>query len=71
MYPTGVELILSVIGTLPHGGRLRKHEAAFGWGWLIELLEDYGFELHADPSAAVQGDRLGAAEGEQGRCRLP
>ena len=21
-------------------------EAAFGWGWLVELLEDYGFEPH-------------------------
>jgi hypothetical protein len=21
-------------------------EAAFGWGWLVELLEDYGFEAH-------------------------
>jgi hypothetical protein len=21
-------------------------EAAFGWSWLAELLEDYGFEAH-------------------------
>ena len=21
-------------------------EAAFGWGWLVQLLEDYGFQAH-------------------------
>jgi hypothetical protein len=21
-------------------------EVAFGWGWLVELLEDYGFAAH-------------------------
>jgi hypothetical protein len=21
-------------------------EAAYGWGWLIELLQDYGFDPH-------------------------
>jgi len=21
-------------------------EAAFGWSWLVDLLEDYGFEAH-------------------------
>jgi hypothetical protein len=21
-------------------------EAAYGWGWLVELLEDYGFDPH-------------------------
>src|SRR5580700_8886816 len=37
----GIEAILSVIGGLPPGT-----EAAFGWGWLAGLLEDYGFEPH-------------------------
>jgi transposase len=40
-FPNGVTPILSVIGGLPAGTK-----AAFGWGWLVELLEDYGFEPH-------------------------
>jgi hypothetical protein len=41
----GVTPILSVIGGLPPGTPA-AFEAAFGWGWLLELLEDYGFEPH-------------------------
>ncbi len=43
--PNGVGPILRVIGDLPSGtpaairGRVRL-------GWLVELLEDYGFEPH-------------------------
>ena len=44
-------------------------EAAFGWGWLVELLEDYGFEPHlvhplrckAIASARLKNDKAGAA----------
>jgi len=43
--PNGVTPILSVIGGLPAGTKA-AFEAAFGWGWLLELLEDYGFEPH-------------------------
>jgi transposase len=43
--PNGVKPILSVIGGLPAGTKA-AFEAAFGWGWLVELLEDYGFEPH-------------------------
>src|SRR5881398_2015362 len=43
--PNGVEPVLSVIGGLPPGTPA-AFEAAFGWGWLVELLEDYGFEAH-------------------------
>src|SRR5689334_12567974 len=43
--------------------------AAFGWGWLVELLEDYGFHPHlvhplrckAIASARLKNDRAGAA----------
>jgi len=43
-------------------------EAAFGWGWLDELLEDYGFEPHlvhpsrckAIASARLKNDRVDA-----------
>jgi len=43
--PNGAKPILSVIGGLP-SGTPAAHEAAFGWGWLLELLEAYGFEPH-------------------------
>src|SRR5258708_13768870 len=43
--PNGVETILGVIGGLPPGTPA-AFEAAFGWGWLLELLEDYGFDPH-------------------------
>jgi transposase len=43
--PNGVEPILRVIGGLP-AGTPAAFEAAFGWGWLVELLEDYGFAPH-------------------------
>ena len=39
--PNGVETILGVIGGLPPGTPAASG-AAFGWGWLLELLEDYG-----------------------------
>jgi transposase len=41
----GVAPVLSVIGGLP-AGTPAAFEAAFGWGWLLELLEGYGFEPH-------------------------
>ena len=43
--PNGVKPILSVIGGLPPDTPAASG-AAFGWGWLVELLEDYGFEPH-------------------------
>jgi hypothetical protein len=43
--PNGVETIIGVIGDLPSGTPV-AFEAAFGWGWLVELLEDYGFDPH-------------------------
>src|SRR5213592_3076820 len=71
--PNGVEPILRVIGGLP-SGTPAAFEAAFGWGWLVELLEDYGFEPHlvhplqckAIASARLKNDKgrrrdLGAA----------
>ena len=41
----GTEPILRLIGDLPAGTPV-AFEAAFGWGWLVRLLEDYGFEAH-------------------------
>src|SRR5216683_1668930 len=66
--PNGVETILGVIGGLPPGTPA-AFEAAFGWGWLLELLEDYGFESHlvhplqckAIASARLKNDKVDAA----------
>src|SRR5438094_262547 len=64
----GVTPILSVIGGLP-SGTPAAFEAAFGWGWLAGLLEDYGFEAHlvhplrckAIASARLKNDKVDAA----------
>jgi transposase len=66
--PNGVEPILSVIGGLP-AGTPAAFEAAFGWGWLLELLEGYGFSPHlvhplqckAIASARLKNDKVDAA----------
>src|ERR1700739_3727345 len=41
----GSEPMLRLIGGLPSGTPV-AFEAAFGWSWLADLLEDYGFESH-------------------------
>ena len=41
----GVETILKLIGEYPTHTPV-AFEAAFGWGWLAELLDDYGYEAH-------------------------
>jgi transposase len=66
--PNGVKPILGVIGGLPPGTPA-AFEAAFGWGWLVELLEDYGFSPHlvhplqckAIASARLKNDKVDAA----------
>jgi hypothetical protein len=69
----GTEPLLRLIGDLPAGTPVASG-AAFGWGWLARLLEDYGFEAHlvhplrckAIASARLKNDKgwrrdLGAA----------
>src|SRR6266568_65031 len=64
----GSEPMLRLIGGLPPGTPV-AFEAAFGWGWLAELLEDYGFEAHlvhplrckAIASARLKNDKVDAA----------
>ena len=64
----GSETMLRLIGDLPSGTPV-AFEAAFGWGWLVQLLEDYGFEPHmvhplrckAIASARLKNDKAGAA----------
>ena len=60
--------MLRLIGDLPPGTPV-AFEAAYGWGWLLELLEDYGFEAHmvhplrckAIASARLKNDKVDAA----------
>jgi len=64
----GAEPVLKLIGGLPTGTPV-AFEAAYGWGWLVELLEDYGFDPHlvhplrckAIASARLKNDRADAA----------
>jgi hypothetical protein len=64
----GSEPMLRLIGDLPAGTPVASG-AAFGWGWLAGLLEDYGFEAHlvhplrckAIASARLKTTRAGAA----------
>ena len=66
--PNGAEPILKVIGGLPPGTPA-AFEAAFGTSWLVELLEDYGFDPHlvhpsrckAIASARLKNDKVDAA----------
>lgn len=65
--PNGVEPILGVIGGLPPGTSAASG-AAFGTGWLVELLESYGSGPHlvhpsrckAIASARLKNDKAGA-----------
>jgi transposase len=41
----GSEPMLRLIGDLPPGTPVASGTAT-GWGWLAQLLEDYGFEAH-------------------------
>ena len=64
----GTETLLRLIGDLPARTPV-AFEAAFGWSWLAELLEDYGFEAHlvhplrckAIASARLKNDKVDAA----------
>ena len=55
----GVTPILHVIGGLPPGTPA-AFEACYGTSWLVELLEDYGFDPHlVHPSGARRSPRRG------------
>jgi transposase len=64
----GSEPFLRLIGDLPAGTPV-AFEAAFGWSWLADLLEDYGFDAHlvhplrckAIASARLKNDKVDAA----------
>ena len=61
----GSEPMLRLIGDLPAGTPV-AFEAAFGWGWLVQLLEDYGFEPHLVHPLRCKAIASAAAEERQG-----
>ena len=68
--PNGTETILGVIGGLP-AGTPAAFEAAFGWGWLLELLEDYGFDPHLVHPLQCKAIASARLKNDKGRCRDP
>src|SRR5438552_2074710 len=68
--PNGVRPILSVIGDLP-SGTSAAFEAAYGWGWLVELLEDYGFEPHLVHPLQCKAIASARLKTDKGRHRDP
>ena len=67
----GSEPMLRLIGGLPAGTPV-AFEAAYGWGWLIELLEDYGFDphmVHPLRCKAIASARLKNDKGRRGDPR--
>ena len=63
----GSEPMLRLIGELPAGTPV-AFEAAFGWSWLAELLEDYGFEAHMVHPLRCKAIASARLKNEQGRC---
>ena len=64
----GSEPMLRLIGGLPAGTPV-AFEAAYGWGWLVELLEDYGFDphlVHPLRCKAIASARLKNDKGRRG-----
>ena len=62
--------VLRLIGDLPSGTPV-AFEAAFGWGWLVQLLEDYGFEPHLVHPLRCKAIASARLENDKGRRRDP
>ena len=66
----GSEPMLRLIGDLPSGTPV-AFEAAFGGGWLIQLLEDYGFEAHLVHPLRCKAIASAQLKNDKGRCGDP
>src|SRR6266513_3869910 len=66
--PNGAEPILKVIGGLPPGTPAAL-EAAFGTGWLVALLEDYGFTPHLAHPLRCKAIASARLKNDKVRCR--
>jgi transposase len=61
---------LQLIGDLPSGTPV-AFEAAFGWSWLAELLEDYGFDAHLVHPLRCKAIASARLKNDKGRRRDP
>jgi Transposase len=61
---------LQLIGDLPSGTPV-AFEAAFGWSWLADLLEDYGFEAHLVHPLRCKAIASARLKNDKGRRRDP
>src|SRR5579862_7720087 len=66
----GTEPFLRLIGDLPAGTPV-AFEAAFGWGWLVQLLEDYGFDPHLVHPLRCKAIASARLKNDLGRRRHP
>jgi len=66
----GTEPILRLIGDLPAGTPVASG-AAFGWSWLAELLEGYGFEAHLVHPLRCKAIASARLKNDKGRRRDP
>jgi transposase len=66
----GREAILRLVGGLPAGTPV-AFEAACGWGWLVELLEDYGFDPHMVHPLRCKAIASARLKNDKGRRRDP
>jgi hypothetical protein len=66
----GTEPLLRLIGDLPAGTPV-AFEAAFGWSWLADLLEDYGFEAHLVHPLRCKAIASARLKNDKGRRRHP
>jgi transposase len=66
--PNDPAKLVPILGTLPPGTPV-AFEAAYGWGWLVDLLDDLGLEPHlvhpsrckAIAAARLTNDKVDAA----------
>src|SRR5512132_719054 len=68
--PNNPVKLVPILGVLPPGTPVAS-EAADGWGWLVELLEELGAGAAPGASQPLYGDCLGQAQERQGRCAHP
>ena len=64
----GSEPMLRLIGDLPSGTPV-AFEAAYGTSWLVELLEDYGFDPHLVHSSRCKAIASARLKNDKGRRR--
>jgi transposase len=57
--------LTALLGRLEPGTPV-AFEAAYGWGWLADLLDELGLEPHLVHPNRSYGDRLSQAQGRQG-----